>query len=110
MRLYVDETITATWEPEGLARVTDVLQEQTPLRTQDGDVPFLRISGDGSTTGLPAPEEGVVYLVSRLMAMAIERDDVVFPFDEHRDEQGRVDGCRALARWVLPDHHGDVDA
>lgn len=53
----------------------------------------------GAVTGLPEQQEGVVYVVSALVAQAVDgRDDVVIPDDAVRDEQGRIVGCRAFAR------------
>lgn len=52
----------------------------------------------GEVTGLPEQQEGVVYIVSALVAQATKRDDVLIPDDAVRDEQGRIIGCRAFAR------------
>ncbi len=53
----------------------------------------------GEVTGLPEQQEGVVYVVSALVAQAVDgRDDVVIPDDAVRDEQGRIVGCRAFAK------------
>lgn len=51
----------------------------------------------GELVDLPEPRDGVVYVVSRLVAYAApHRRDLLVPFDEIREE-GRVVGCRALA-------------
>ena len=53
----------------------------------------------GAVEGLPDPEEGVVWIVSRVVAEAAkERDDLLVTDDAVRDDQGRIIGCRALAR------------
>ena len=54
----------------------------------------------GPVAGLPAAEPGVRYLMSRITALAV-RDclDLVFPFDEQRDDQGQVTGVRGLAAF-----------
>lgn len=53
----------------------------------------------GEVEGLPAPEEGVIYLVSSLVASRVpERDDVFIPNDSVRDSQGRIVGCKSLGR------------
>lgn len=50
-------------------------------------------------TGLPPSSPGVLFVVSLLVALAVsDRDDVVAPYDEVRDSQGRVIGCRALQK------------
>lgn len=47
--------------------------------------------------GLPEPQRGVMYIVSRLVAEAArDRDDLVFPFELVRDESGTVVGCGSL--------------
>lgn len=56
----------------------------------------------GDITGLPEPAAGVTYIASMplLMALAakgIYRPDVVYPYGQVRDEQGRIVGCRELA-------------
>lgn len=48
---------------------------------------------------LPEPEDGVTYVVSRLVAMASGRSDLVFPYDFVRDDEGNIIGCRTFARW-----------
>jgi len=49
--------------------------------------------------GLPEPKEGTIYIVSALVAGAAkDRDDLVVPNDTIRDDQGRIIGCRNLAR------------
>ena len=49
---------------------------------------------------LPAPQPGVGYFVSRFLAARVPRNDLYFPADEVRDENGRIIGCRALGRFV----------
>lgn len=48
----------------------------------------------GEIQGLPAPEEGTLYVVSALVAQAARRPDVVSPATGHplaqRDEKGQV--------------------
>lgn len=49
---------------------------------------------------LKSPErvEGTRYIVSLPTALAQPRPDFLVPFREVRDEDGRIVGCRALAR------------
>lgn len=52
------------------------------------------------TANLPPEEEGTVYIVSLAVALSeLERDDLVVPHDPIT-ENGRVVGCRRLARPV----------
>ena len=49
--------------------------------------------------GLPEPQENTLYIVSALVAGACKnRDDLVVPNDTVRDDQGRIIGCRSLAK------------
>lgn len=51
---------------------------------------------------LPAPEEGVIYLVSLAVAQrCIGRTDIYIPNEQIRNEQGQVIGCRSLGRVQL---------
>lgn len=53
----------------------------------------------GDVEGLPASQDGVVFIVSTLVASRVtDRDDVFVPNDFIRDDQGRIVGCRSLGR------------
>lgn len=53
----------------------------------------------GEVEGLPAPKDGVVYIVSSLVAGRVpERSDVFIPNESIRDENGRIVGCKSLSR------------
>jgi len=53
----------------------------------------------GNVQDLPEKKEDTYLIVSQLVADAcLGRDDLLVPADLVRDEQGRVIGCRALAR------------
>lgn len=84
-----------TIQPETApARASELIEE---LGTFDG-VRLVR-TVYGEVTGLPAPVEGTLLIVSLLVksACAGTRTDLVSPADMIRDEAGRVVGCRALA-------------
>lgn len=60
------------------------------------DLPVSRIAY-GTVTGLPEPEESVVYVVSALVAQQVtHRTDVVIPGPAIRDNSGRIVGCEGL--------------
>lgn len=105
VRLYVGDRVVATWPPTAgpMARVPDVVVRTDLIHTDQGGVPVSDIRPLRQVRGLPDPEPRTLFIVSRVAAMATSRADVIFPFDEHRDEEGRVDGCRALARWRRDD-------
>ncbi len=51
----------------------------------------------GEVEGLPAPKNGVIYIVSGLVKNAVpHRKDVFSPGELVRDEHGRPIGCRGL--------------
>lgn len=65
----------------------------------DGNAVDIVQTKFGSPQGLPAPEEGVYFLVSSLVRLAApERVDLLSPGEQTRDAQGRVTGCKNLTR------------
>jgi len=51
-------------------------------------------------SGLPSPQEGTIYIVSRPLAMMLKgRSDVVFCDEFERDEEGKIRYARALSRY-----------
>ena len=86
----------------GIARVDDAearLGEHL-LNTGSGLVSLTRLRRDGRLMDLPNPESGTRYVVSRLTALAARsRTDLVFPFDETRDGDGRITGARGLGSF-----------
>lgn len=48
----------------------------------------------------PPPADGHWYIVSLPTALASPRDDFLVPYLEVRDDDGRIVGCRMLARPV----------
>lgn len=62
------------------------------------DIPVHRNSY-GEIENLPAPAPDALYLVSALVGQRALRPDVLGVDDAIRDDQGRVVGARALARF-----------
>lgn len=95
------DTVLLHRPPDGpMARCAET-REHTGTLTIGGRPVPLRTVAFGSLAGLPAPADGVLYVVSRAAAEAAARDgrtDVVYPDDPVRDADGRVIGCRALAK------------
>ena len=52
----------------------------------------------GEVEGLPDPIPGAFYIVSRLVASAANRPDLLVPGPLVRDKEGRVVGCNGLSR------------
>jgi hypothetical protein len=60
----------------------------------------VRLVAYGELAVLPEQRDGFWYIVSLPCALANGRKDLLFPFDEVRDENGRIIGCRSLGRRV----------
>ena len=52
----------------------------------------------GEVEGLPESLPATFYIVSRLVASAANRPDLLVPGPLGRDDQGRVIGCKGLSR------------
>ena len=62
-----------------------------------GDIPRVSV-GYGEVSGLPDPQDGVVYLVSQLVVQSLPgRSDLAYPHELHRDSAGTITGFSALA-------------
>ncbi len=70
------------------------------LDTEAGVVRLTWLRRLGRLVDLSAPRAGTRYVVSRVTALAArDRGDLVFPFDEIRDDHGRVTGAQGLASF-----------
>jgi len=93
---------TVTIPNSGIARVAMAPDQQIGVIQVDGmEVPLMQTSMGTNVTGLPSPQEGTLFIVSRQVIDACpNRDDLVMPHQTIR-EAGIVIGCRALARPAL---------
>ena len=83
-------------------RVARLRESRTPIRpVRSGgvDVPTVVVTYEDVVEDLPDPAPGVVLIVSRVLAAAVPRADLVFPAGEVRDPGGRMIGCQALGRF-----------
>jgi len=88
-----------TIEPDG--RVPRLREETRTVGQVEVDGHTLPVTETvlGELEGLPEPADGVIYVVSRLVAEAApHREDLYFPGRLVRDQAGRVVGAESLAR------------
>ena len=79
------------------AGVARAAQKRVPISTVNGIT--VNKTQYGEVEGLPAQEDGTIYIVSVLTAQAApDRNDLYIVDDAVRDDQGRIVGCRALAQ------------
>lgn len=101
VRLYEGDQIAMTWPTSGVvARIRESVAPLPALITADGPVPRVWAAYDDQVDGLPDPEPGVRFIVSRVLAAAIPRADLSFPWGEVRDGDGQIVGCRALGQFL----------
>ena len=83
---------------DGIARVTET-KTITPSIDVDGVVIETFVSAFGEVENLPPQEEGVMVIVSALVASAAKgRDDLLVPGELVRDDGGNIVGCKSLRR------------
>jgi hypothetical protein len=102
VNLYVSDDVVVTIPPAPNARPVRVSDAQTLLTggQWDGPVPIVRVTA-GEVANLPAPRKGVWLIVSRIVAQALpQRSDLLAPYQEVRDENNQIVGCRALATFA----------
>lgn len=99
--LYSGDVPGPSWPPTGrFARVIESRGPVDTVLTDRGQVPVVGMSYAPQIADLPEPVLGTAFLVSRVLAAAVARTDLLFPADEVRDETGRIVGCRFLGRFV----------
>lgn len=90
---------TVTLKPSGVVARCATTRTQVDVLTVDGvQIPVNQI-GFGAVQDLPAPQDGVLFVVSSLVANAAkDRTDLLTVDDAVRDAAGNIVGARALAR------------
>lgn len=92
--------VNITIPPSGIVARCATTRTQVDVLTVDGvQIPVNQI-GFGAVQDLPAPQDGVLFVVSSLVANAAKgyRSDLLTVDDAVRDAGGNIIGCRALAR------------
>ena len=96
----LDDGVVKVLEPSGeLARLSEsVIGEDAVLADEGVEIPVSTVSY-AEVEGLPAPQEGVAYVVPLMTALAAAgRDDLLVPYEQVRNQEGTVVGCRRLGR------------
>ncbi len=95
-----DHGVLLTLEPSGaLARLSEsVTGEETILAGEGVEIPVSTVSY-AEIQGLPEPQQGTVYVVPLMTALAAPaRTDLLVPYEQVRNEEGTVVGSRRLGR------------
>lgn len=96
----LDDGVVTVLEPSGtLARLSETILGEGAVLTDEGvEIPVSAVSY-AKVEGLPTPQQGIFYVVSLMTALAAaERDDLLVPYEQVRNGEGAVVGCRRLGR------------
>jgi len=92
INLIGEETLTIS--PSGIIpRLSEVREDQGTIN----GFPIVKKSF-GEIENLPEPKENTIYIVSALVAGAVNRDDLVVPDGLVRNDKGQIIGCSGFAR------------
>lgn len=103
VNVFDADRVVGSWPPAGpFARRAEIWSPAGSLITDQGSLPLTDVSYGSDVLELPEPVTGTAYVVSRVLADAVPREDLYFPADEVRDHAGQIIGCRTLARFHRP--------
>ncbi len=93
INVVLEDNAVVTIAPSGnLARCA----EKSAVVGKVGDIPLYKTTY-GDVGGLPAPEDGVIFIVSAMVRMAVpDRKDVFSPGVLVRNAAGEIIGCKGL--------------
>jgi len=94
-----DHGVVKVLEPSGqLARLSESVTGEETILNEEVEIPVSRVSY-AEVEGLPDPQQGVAYVVPLMTALASAgRDDLLVPYEQVRNLEGTVVGCRRLGR------------
>ena len=96
--IVINEATKIVIPSDGIARVTET-KTATPSIDVDCVVIETFMSAFGEVENLPPQEEGVMLIVSALVASATKaRYDLLVPGELVRDDGGNIVGCKSLRR------------
>ena len=98
IHIVSDNGDVTTINPSGIiARVSSRTVTIGEIITDSVVIP-MTATEFGEVENLPEPEEGVIFVVSSLVASRVHRSDVFIPNESVRDSEGRIIGCKSLGR------------
>ena len=100
-----DQVVLHLPASSAVARMRERRHERAPIPATAGPIPAFTVGYGEQVDGLPDPQPGLVFVVSRITAAARPRADVFFPLDEVRNPQGQIVGCRALGQFENGEPH-----
>ena len=96
--IVMNEATKIVIPSDGIARVTET-KTVAPSIDVDGVIIETFKSSFGEVENLPPQEEGVMVIVSALVASAAkDRNDLLVPGELVRDNDGNIIGCKSLRR------------
>ena len=96
--VIINESTKIVIPSDGIARVTET-KTATPSIDVDGVVIETFVSAFGEVENLPPQEDGVMVIVSAMVASAAkDRNDLLVPGELVRDNDGNIIGCKSLRR------------
>lgn len=99
LNMYKGDVVSEVIPPSGLARA-----EEIGTLTEYRNGYPVRVKKYGNIHGLPEPKEGVMYVVSAIVAKAAKDEgrweDIFVPDDSVRDEKNRIIGARGFAHII----------
>ena len=96
--IVINDSTKIVIPSDGIARVTET-KTVAPSIDVDGAIIETFVSTFGEVENLPPQEEGVMVIVSALVASAAKgRDDLLVPGELVRDDGGNIVGCKSLRR------------
>lgn len=96
--IVINDSTKIVIPSDGIARVTET-KTVAPSIDVDGVIIETFKSSFGEVENLPPQEEGVMVIVSALVASAAkDRNDLLVPGELVRDNDGNIIGCKSLRR------------
>ena len=87
-----------SFPPSGIVpRCSQTNKSLGTISLNGNEIP-LTTTSFGDLVDLPDKVDGVFLIVSRLVANAANRDDLLVPNDLVRDDQNIIIGCKSLSR------------